>query len=603
MGSRSRLGPLLRLISSAVLACIAVAANGAKLQPVHPPLTFEPNHGQAPARILYLLHDGPLAAGFRQDGFELLLPGVKRNTSLLSVTFAGALRPAIAPKDPVSGKSSYLLGRDAARWVRNVPHFAAVRYAGLYPGIDARFYGNGRALEHDFEIAPGADPAQIGLRIEGARAVSVSASGDLTIDLPGGQIALRKPAAYQTIAGTRRTVEARFVRSKDGTVRFAVGRYDRNQTLVIDPVLVFSTYLDALPSIPIAVATDAAGNTYVAGETEMFPFPTTSGSFLPSCPTCSTESVYVTKLNAAGTAEVFSTLLGGSGMSIPSSIAVDPSGNVIVGGSTAATDFPVKNPVVATPAGASGEFVTSLTPDGSALNDSTVIEGDGTISVATDAQGNVYFAGSALPVASFPVTPGALNTPGANEFATKMTATGQMVWSAMLGTVEPNIFEQSIAVDSQGSLYILGQALSWPTTAGAYLTQQPQIPSSSPVRRPPFREQAQSGWDEAGLFHMDCMGGAGGAGCGYAGGRLDCCRWHSELSGDCECVQQLHAERRVCLQRAKRGREPAPLLKFLCGRRSERADGHYRNRSGSRQQRVAGGNDGRSGLPGDESSG
>lgn len=484
MGSRSRAHALRILVSSAALACLALPGDAAKIQSDRSRLTFEPNLGQAPGAIRYLLHDGEAAAGFDQDGFELLLPGAKGQSSRLAIRFAGARRSTITAEGPVEGKTNYLLGRNEAGWVRNVPHYATLEYGGVYPGIDVRFYGKGQELEHDFEVGPGGDPAQIALRIDGTQAWSVGPSGDLTLFVGNGQITLRKPAAYQTIEGLRREVEASFVRGKDGTVHFAVGKYDRSHRLVIDPVLVCATYLAALPSIPVAVATDAAGDTYIAGETEIFPFPTTPGSFMPSCAACSTESVYVTKLNATGTAEVFSTLLGGSQVSQPSSIAVDPNGDVVVGGLTYAADFPTKNSIVPAPSGSSGpvtgEFVTSLTPDGSALNDSTVVQGEGTISVAADTQGNVYFAGSAGPDENYPVTSGAVNTAGANEFATKMTVTGQLVWSAMLGTVQPSIQQQAIAVDSQGSLYITGVASSWPTTTGAYLTQQPQLPSVSP---------------------------------------------------------------------------------------------------------------------------
>lgn len=482
MGSWPRLGAFLCFAPLAMLASVCAAASGERVHAVQPPLSFEVNEGQAPRDVRFVLHNGASAAGFRGDGFELVLPGGKgQPAQSLSIVFAGARQAAIAGEEPTGGKTSYLIGRDTTRWVRNVPHYGAVRYGGVYPGVDVRFYGHGSALEHDFEVRAGADPGEIGLRIEGAEKIAISEAGDLTLSLPEGQIALRKPEAYQTIGGRRRPVEARFVRARDGTVRFAVGQYDRGHALVIDPVLVCATYLAALPSVPVAVATDAAGNTYAAGWTEIFPFPTTAGSFMPNCSDCS-EMVYVTKLNAGGTAEVFSTLLGGNEMSQATSIAVDPSGNVVVGGLTYAWDFPTKNPVVAPPPPSplpSLEFVTSLTPDGSALNDSTVVDGQGTISVATDAEGNVYFAGSADE--KYPVTAGAVNTPGANEFATKITATGQLVWSAMLGQVEPtDDDEQAIAVDGQGSLYLLGDALSWPTTAGAYLTQQPaddSIPS------------------------------------------------------------------------------------------------------------------------------
>jgi hypothetical protein len=467
-------------------------AHSAQVTRASAPLSFEPNHGQAPPAVSYILREGPFQAQFGSRGVNLLLPAPNRGIDAVEIDFALANPdPSLAALSLLPGHSNYLLGSDSSHWVCNVPNYEQIRYTRLYPGIEVLFYGNGQALEHDFKIAPGADPSRVALQLRGAHNLTLSPSGDLEIGLSTGNLTLNKPVAYQESAGVRTPVAAAFVLDGNSTVRFRLGAYDHARSLVIDPVLNFSTWLDSLPSMPAAVAADAAGNTYVAGETFDLPFPTTSGAFQTSCSNCSTIVSYVTKLNASGTAAIFSTLLSGSGQSGANSIAVDPKGNVIVAGTTFSADFPVRNPLISTSGVPGyGGYVASLTPDGSALNDSTIFPSTTTIVVATDSNDNVYFAGSY--VSAFPATAGALNnyvSGGFNVTVTKMTSLGALVYNAILGDAEgsPNtgpandsqnpLGALAITVDSSGSAYIGGAAGSgWPTTTGSY---DPSFPGTA----------------------------------------------------------------------------------------------------------------------------
>jgi len=466
-----------------------ISAHAATASQANVPLFFEPNQGQAPAEARYLLRDGTADALFLQDRISLILPQSQDSAFNLGIEFVGASTNAkIEGLGRLAGKSNYLIGKDSSRWLRGLPNFARVKYHEIYPGIDLLFYGNEHSLEHDFEVEPGADVRRIAFKFDGATSLDISATGDLLVHIPNGVLTLQRPHAYQDSITGRTDVAAGFALAPDGTVSFKLGSFDASRKLVIDPVLVSNTYLSTFGTVPTAVATDAAGDTFVTGYTiaPSYPaYPVTPGAFRTTCADCANQAVFfVTKLNPMGTAQIYSTFLGaGYGNLTPEieqtypRIAVDGSGDAIVVGVTAMTDFPIKNPAVPTPVASAGDllycgFILSLTPDGSDLNYSTALGGSA-LAVTVDGQGNAYFTGSTSSASSFPVTPGALNVSPDPEdindyevFISKLTPAGSLVYSALLGfDASPNW----IALDSQDNAYITGVAGSnWSSTPGAY---------------------------------------------------------------------------------------------------------------------------------------
>ena len=107
------------------------------------------------------------------------VPGAVIRTRLEGATRNPAPQPEGMEKLP--GISNYFLGNDPAQWRTHVPHYQRVRYPNVYPGIDLVYYGNPQRLEHDFIVAPGADPAVIQLAISGAEQATVNAEGDLVL--------------------------------------------------------------------------------------------------------------------------------------------------------------------------------------------------------------------------------------------------------------------------------------------------------------------------------------------------------------------------------------------------------------------------------------
>ena len=289
----------------------------------------------------------------------------------------------------------------------------------VYPGIDLVWHAAaGRQLEYDFVVHPGADPSAIQLHISGASGLSTDAQGNLLIQTAGGTLEQRAPVLSQASTnGVSQAVSGSAVLRSNGDITFQAGPYDTTQDLRIDPVLVYSSYLGGSGNDQAyAIAADGAGNAYVTGRTTSVNFPTSSGGYQTSSPG---SAVFVTKVNVAGNAYVYSTYLSGSTSATTlqaNGIAVDATGDAYVAGTTSATNFPTTSNAFQT-TGASGGtsgFVTKLDATGDALLYSSYFGPAGTSinAIAVDAQGHAYLTGQTPPAASasnFPTTSGRLS--------------------------------------------------------------------------------------------------------------------------------------------------------------------------------------------------
>jgi Calx-beta domain/Beta-propeller repeat/Domain of unknown function (DUF4214) len=374
--------------------------------------------------------------------------------------------------DELEGKVNYFVGDDSSRWLTENQTFGRVRYGGVYPGIDLVYYGNQRQLEYDFRVAPGMDARAVKLEFEGADKVEVEATGDLLLTLGEGTMRQPKPVLYQEVAGVRRAVDGGYVVGADGRVGFRVGEYDAHRTLVIDPVLSYSTYLGGSDSDEgNDIALDSAGNAYICGNTASTNFPTANAiqATFGGANFTGGRDGFVTKLNATGTALIYSTYLGGSGDDRCNKIAVDSSGNAYVAGETTSSNFPTANALQSTfGGGLSDAFVTKINAAGSALVYSTYLGGtifDAAHALTIDSTGSAYITGrttsSNFPVVN-PIQAAYSGGPGADAFVTKFNPAGSaIVYSTYLGgnAGDSGGFTAgfSIAVDSAGNAYVTGQ--------------------------------------------------------------------------------------------------------------------------------------------------
>src|SRR5438876_7797589 len=343
------------------------------------PLSFEANDGQADPQVKFLsrgrgytlfltstetvlvLREG---ASARNVGGGL--PAAKRERgkalsgTVLRMTFVKANpAPAVAGVGELPGKSNYFVGNDPKKWRVNVPTYAKVEYRDVYPGVNLVYYGNQRQLEHDFVVSPGADPKVITLAFEGMDGIAIDALGDLVLRADGGEVRLHKPFVYQDHDGQRAVIPTSYVLKAERQVAFEVATYDATKPLIIDPVLAYSTYLGgSATDIGHGIAVDAAGNAYVTGDANSSDFPTTPGAFQPT----GGGPAFVTKLNATGSALVYSTFLG-NGNAV--AIAADAAGNAYVTG-LAGPGFPTTPGAVQTAFGGrlTDAFVTKLNPTG-----------------------------------------------------------------------------------------------------------------------------------------------------------------------------------------------------------------------------------------------
>ncbi|MEK6285677.1 MAG: SBBP repeat-containing protein [Acidobacteriota bacterium] len=465
------------------------------------PMSFEANDGQTDSRVKFISRWGgqtlfltSTEAVFRLEGpnqtpapegrptlsvdaSSARRSPVESTNSVLRMKLVGGNTSAkVTGLDKLPGKSNYFIGNDPKKWRTNVPNYAKVKYEQVYPGVDLVYYGNQRQLEYDLIVAPGADPNRIRLTFEGAQKMRIDEAGDLVLSTTAGETRQRSPIVYQELNKKRERVRAGYAKQGENEVAFELGRYDASRPLVIDPVLVYSTYLGgSFGESGNSIAVDPAGFAYITGFTNSNDFPTANPLQPNNASFCCAGDVFVTKLNAAGSALVYSTYIGGGETDQASAIAVDPFGNAYVTGTTSSTDFPTANAFSPNLAGVANDaFVAKLNSAGSAFVYSTYLGGslgETATSIAVDASGNAYVTGSTGST-DFPTSnplQGNISA-GSDGFITKFNATGtSLVYSTYLGGVGADS-GNGIAVDATGNAYVAGT------------TSSPDFPLVNPVQ-------------------------------------------------------------------------------------------------------------------------
>ena len=473
------------------------------------PLSFEANEGQTNPQVKFLSRGSAYTMFLTSEEAVLQLRGrAKENDgAVLHMRLLRANEHAAARgRDELPGKTNYFIGRDPAKWHTNVHTYGKVTYSGIYPGVDLVYYGNQGQLEYDFVVSPAADPDSIAIQFDGA-AVEIDSAGDLVLHTNRGEVRFDRPVAYQLVLDSeqnggqnKRFIDSHFVLRGTNRVAFEVAAYDHSRPLVIDPVLVYSTYLGgSFPDEPLAIAVDSSGSAYVTGITCSADFPVTAGAYQTShngsggaCPTSqnSFEDAFVTKFNPAG-ALVYSTYIGGSASDRGYDIALDSSRNAYMAGQTSSRDYPVTAGAFITtcPGGATGcntGVVTKLNSTGSRLIYSTYLGGDnnmGSTGIAVNSSGEAYVTGATD--GTFPTTGGAyqLSNPRGGAglspvFAVLNAGGSDCVYCTFLGgsqghSYNPGSQAFGVAIDSGGVAYITGwtDSSDFPTTTGAFQTK------------------------------------------------------------------------------------------------------------------------------------
>ncbi len=335
-----RLGLILSLVwgtmvcNTPVSASPADSSSGVKFS--RSPLRFELNEGQIDPQVRFTARDRDGVA-FLTSGEAVLQisrrleqpdsradrrkaadkPGAPAfESSFIRLKTVGANpNPVVTGMERLPGVTHYLIGHDRQQWRTHVAGYAKVKYESVYPGIDLVYYGNqeGR-LEYDFIVAPGADPDQIAVSIEGAQGMEIDPSGDLLITTATGTIRQPSPRIYQEVDGKRQELAGGYRMVNTGrttgnqVLAFALGDYDRSRPLVIDPEIVYATYLGGSSISTVAnegargVAVDNQGAAYIVGTTISADFPTLNPA---QGALRGFSNAFITKLDANGQAGVF----------------------------------------------------------------------------------------------------------------------------------------------------------------------------------------------------------------------------------------------------------------------------------------------------------
>ena len=437
------------------------------------PLHFEQNIGQSSGAVRYLARAAGYDAYLTDTGARIALRTPRHQTAPLvraiDIGFAGAsASPHITSEDPLPGRINYLRGSDPARWQTDVATFSRVRYHEVYPGVDLVFYGNERQLEYDFVVAPGADHRQVRLDFSGIDRMQIDGVGDLILHVGDRHIVQRRPVVYQEADGRRQNIDARYAALGSNRVGFEIGDYDRTAPLVIDPVLVYSTYLGGTSVDGIVgVATDLAGNVYVAGSTASANFPTRPGGYDGTFN--GQIDGFVAKLNPAGTALIYSTVFGGGGLERAYEVAVDAQGAAYVTGHTNSPDFPVTagavNRICTSGACGFDAYVLKLNAAGTGLAYGARVGGassDTALGIAVDSEGSAVIVGTTRST-DFPVSGGAYQVAkrggsfSDDYFVTRLTADGSaLAYSTYFGGSGADDDMVRVAVDPAGNSYVGG---------------------------------------------------------------------------------------------------------------------------------------------------
>ena len=473
------------------------------------PISFEANRGQAGTEVKFLSRGLGYKALLTAQGITLGLRPARTPLSALGPSAAETqskppfttvqLRliganpnSEIIGEDPLSGKVNYFIGADPTKWRTNVPTYSKVRYRNVYSGVDLLYYGNHRQLEYDFVLAPGSNPADIQLEIVGATRTRLDSEGSLVLQVEGCELYFHAPVVYQESKQGHTSVSSSYVLLDATHVGFRIGRYDRTRELVIDPSIIYSTYLGGSgEDQPSGIAVDSSGDLYIAGYTDSTDFPLASIGSLPAG-----DHVFLAKLDPTGSNLIYADYIGGDSEDYGYALALDSANEVFVTGSTSSNDFPLVNPFQAQYPGSYNGFLTKVSSDGSSLLYSTYFGGNGSdqpSTLAIDGSGNAIIAGSTsstnLPLANAyqgTVLENQGDLLGTYGFVSKFSSDGSsLVYSTYFGgntnialncggtLCWPTPFSEinGLALDEAGNAYVAGvtNTYNFPATEGAYL--------------------------------------------------------------------------------------------------------------------------------------
>lgn len=424
----------------------------------------------------------------------------------VTTTFIGANKNSKSiPLGKLPEYYNYFLGNDPSRWSSQVSAFEGVLYTNYYPGIDLKVYSQGENLKYEFIVAPGSDPSQISFEYAGADQVKM-VDGDLIVKASRFSFIEKKPVVYQIIGGDSVNISGEY-QLQEKSVQFCIEAYDPCFPLIIDPILIFSTYSGSTADNWGSTATfGERGTLYSAGVTN----PTAAGGFFPATAGAFQVSyggaydIGILKYDSTGSKLLYAAYLGGAGSESPHSLVVTKDHELLVLGTTGSSNFPTsQNAFDRTYNGGEPEsnvipyhsgsdlFISKISRDGTQLIASTLLGGEGNDGlnpsagflvanygdelrgdILSDQDNNIYVC-TVTGSPDFPVSDSFGNYYQGGETDALILkldpSLSQLIWAGFLGGDEEDA-SHTIKFDLDGNLVVAGgsASLNFPTTPGVY---------------------------------------------------------------------------------------------------------------------------------------
>ena len=428
------------------------------------------------------------------------------------VEFINSLQPVVTSEQKFNEYYNYFVGNNQNKWKPNLSAYQLIKYNKLYKNINLNLYSSGHFIKYDFVIEPGGNTEDILLNYNGVDALKIDHAGNLIIKTSVGDVIEQHPYSYQIINDKKIEVPCQFV-VKNSNVSFKItGKYNKNNPLIIDPILIFASYSGSTADNFGMTATYGYDGSLFAGGTAFnFGYPTTVGAYDPTfsgTPGSGITDVVISRYDSTGSNLIYSTYIGGMATETVHSLIANENNELYLYGATSSLDFPVSSnsfdntfnggvPVYYVSNGSNFTngtdiYVAKLNSSGTSLLGSTYLggsENDGvnsTINLSYDTLMNNYgdqyrgeimldefsncYITSSTKSPNFPIINGFDTTLNGNQDAVIVKLKpdlSDVYWSSFLGGDNMDA-GFSVKVDSNHYVYVCGGTASnnFPTTTG-----------------------------------------------------------------------------------------------------------------------------------------